>query len=287
MFSLAAGHFQRDDPSRTAIWKPDNWTNSWKVEQEEEEEDNLSPPSTSSTSSSILIPSESCELAGLLCPRWPVVNPGVQQQATSWLRRVGTSKNGPHSNSASQARGVHAVRCVPLQPSADEPAPQMCAGSWAEGCVFLQPGHCVDSKSQWRWWWWWWFTGLIQRLFTHKWKPCGGGEKKTEKSELPLGRNVWLFSPAAKVLSALYESPISENFMMLLEKNQKQKKAQQICSHAEQLKFPPKWEDDDRIQTNQSLHKGMMLRRTSHITIVTRDLSFCFFYCASHQFQLN
>lgn len=112
MFSLAAGHFQRDDPSRTAIWKPDNWTNSWKVEQEEEEEDNLSPPSTSSTSSSILIPSQSCELAGLLCPRWPVVNPGVQQQATPWLRRVGTSKNGPHSNSASQAGGVHAVRCV-------------------------------------------------------------------------------------------------------------------------------------------------------------------------------
>lgn len=118
-------------------------------------------------------------------------------------------------------------------------------------------------------------------------KALRGGWKKTEKSELPLGRNVWLFSPAAEVLSALYESPISENFMMLLEKKQKQKKAQQICSHAEQLKFPPKWEDDDRIQTNQSLHKGTMLRRTSHITIVTRDLSFCFFYCASHQFQLN
>lgn len=120
MFSLAAGHFQRDDPSRTAIWKPDNWTNSWKVEQKEEEEDNLSPPSTS-TSSSILIPSQSCELAGLLCPRWPVVNPRVQQQATPWLRRAGTSKNGPHSNSARQEEytlyGVyHYNRVVTNQP---------------------------------------------------------------------------------------------------------------------------------------------------------------------------
>lgn len=105
--------------------------------------------------------------------------------------------------------------------------PRRCVlGRGRRGCVFLQPGHCVDSKSQWRWWWWWWwFTGLIQRLFTHKWKPCGGGWKKTEKSELPLGRNVWLFSPAAEVLSALYESPISENFMMLLEKKPKTKES--------------------------------------------------------------
>lgn len=79
---------------------------------------------------------------------------------------------------------------------------------------------------------------VLFRGSSHTNESLGGGGKKKEKSELPLGRNVWLLSPAAGVLSALYESPISENFMMLLEKKQKQKKAQQICSHVEQLKFP-------------------------------------------------
>lgn len=106
--------WQQDTPEGWSLLDNDleTWqsTYSWKVEQEEEEEDNLSPPLASSTSSSILILGQSCKLAGLFCPRWPVVNLAVQQQAAPWLRRTGTTARGL---AQSRSGGVHAVQYVP------------------------------------------------------------------------------------------------------------------------------------------------------------------------------
>lgn len=86
-----------------------------------------------------------------------------EKQGTPWWRQTGTSKRDLLKVTQEALRALHG--------SSEG------AGLWQTGlkdvcgvvgkaCVFLQPGYCVDSIS-------WWFTGVIQRLFTHKRKPWG------------------------------------------------------------------------------------------------------------------
>lgn len=95
---------------------------------------------------------QSCRLAGLFWPRWPVVNPAVQQQVI------------PRFEGRTQETGTRSVTMCDVK--AEQWHRDVNRAVVGERRASLQPAHCVDSKS-------WWFTGVIHRLLTHECKPRG------------------------------------------------------------------------------------------------------------------
>lgn len=149
-------------PPWTLMGKPDEETTVERCSSRERKRRRIicvSSPGQQSLLRSFLILRQSWRAAELFCPGWPVVNPAALQQGAPWLRHTGTSKWDLKSIRTSTSCTMCNRRAEQWQTAAGDV-------HWVvgEGCVFLQPGHCVDSKSR-------WFTGVIQRLFTHKWKP--------------------------------------------------------------------------------------------------------------------
>lgn len=144
------------------------------------------------------------------------MNLAVPQQDTTRLRHTGTSKwDLVNVNQDGTCCTICNIRTELWQTGPGD----VC---WVvgEGCVFFQPGHCVDSKSR-------WFTGVFQRLFTHKWKPWGN------QNCLQVGMSDCLVQQLKCRVRFMNHQSVWEFYDAAAQEKQ-------ICGHDEQFQIPQK-----------------------------------------------